>query len=433
VGTAALGCPVERLLEGSLLPFLDRNRIFRHGVLIGMRSSTVTLALLYALAAASSAFACQCGAGPRGKNAWEIAKLEAEGSTVIFEGTPVHAELKWDLLSAKDGELIPADMFSIQDEKKWGRMVVTFRVQRPYKGDMGPEVQLHTGLGGGDCGAIYQPGLNYLVYAWGPSPDQLGVNMCSPGGWIGDREIEVNLRHLRNERPAPEDLRPIERWTQATYAATEKKRKLEFEERQKRYAAAMGRICGSLLHEGEPGGTVSFLSTQGYSAGQPPLALVKDGGAFCSDNLGPGKYYLYFVGDAKHGSAALYYPGVTEQGKATAIEVGAGQTVSKVVFNVPSQGSHSVQGIVSGNDKLDFGNSPEPVMVLLIRTDGDRRGWYSAVAKPILPKVAVFRIDDVPPGHYAAAVVAPAGWMTRKAEVNVTHMKFISIELIHKK
>jgi hypothetical protein len=70
--------------------------------------------------------------------------------------------------------------------------------------------------------------------------------------------------------------------------------------------------------------------------------------------------------------------------------------VSKVVFNVPSQGSHSVQGIVSANDRLDFGNSPEPLTVLLIRTDGGR-GWYSAVAKPILPKIAVFRIDDVLP------------------------------------
>jgi hypothetical protein len=263
------------------------------------------------------ASACQCGATVRGKSAWEVATLEAKSATVIFEGTPVRFELKWDLLSAKDGELIPADMFSVQPDTKSGSMVVTFRVRRAYKGNLGSEVQLRTGLGGGDCGAIYQPGLNYLVYAWGPSPDQLGVSMCSPGGWIGDREIEVNLRQLRNERPAPEDLKPIERWTKENYAAIEQKRKHEFEERQKRFETVTGRICGSVVHERDSGGTVSFLSTQGYSPGQPPLALVKDGGAFCSGDLGPGKYYLYFVGDSQHGAA--YYPGVSEPAKATAI------------------------------------------------------------------------------------------------------------------
>jgi hypothetical protein len=398
-----------------------------------MRSSTVILALLSTVAAARSAFACQCGAGVHGKSAWEVAELEAKGAAVIFERTPVKFELKWDLLSAKDGDWIPLDVFSHPPSSvdRDPHMIVTFQVQRAYKGGLGREVQLHTGLGGGDCGATYQPGLDYLVYAYGPSMDQLGVSMCSPGGWMGDREIEVNLRQLRNERPTPEDLKPIERWTKENYAATEQKRKHEFEERQKRYETATGRICGSVVHEGESGGTVSFLSTLGYSPGRPPLALVKDGGAFCSDSLGPGKYYLYFVGDSQHGAA--YYPGVSEQAKATAIEVGAGQTVSKVVFNVPSQGSYSVQGIVSANDKLDFSDSPGGLTVLLIRTDGDRRGWYSTVAKPILPKVAGFRITDVLPGHYAAAVVAPPGWVTRKANVNVTHMKFISLELVHKK
>jgi len=379
------------------------------------------------------ASACQCGATVRGKNAWEVANLEAKSATVIFEGTPARFELKWDLLSAKDGELIPADMFSDKDWNRDPQMVVTFEVQKAYKGGVSSEVRLHTGLGGGDCGAVYQPGLNYLVYASGPSLDQLGVSMCSPGGWIGAREIEANLRQLRNERPTPDDLKPIGPWSRANYSAIEQRREREFEVSQERLATATGRICGSVEQEGESRGTISFLSTQGYYPGQPPLASVEGGGSFCSGNLGPGKYYLYFVGDLNHRASAQYYPGVSEQGMATAIEVRAGQTVSKVVFNVRSQTTYSVQGFISADDKLEFGNAPGGLSVILIRTDGDRRSWYSAVAKTILSKLAVFRFDEVPPGHYAAAVTGPPGWMTRKAEVNVSnHLRVISLELVHK-
>lgn len=66
-------------------------------------------AILISLSAANNAFACQCGVGFRGKNAWEVAKLQAENSTVIFEGTPTRFELRWDLLDAKEGELIASD------------------------------------------------------------------------------------------------------------------------------------------------------------------------------------------------------------------------------------------------------------------------------------------------------------------------------------
>jgi hypothetical protein len=124
--------------------------------------------------------ACRCGSNIHGKNSREVATLEAPGSAVIIEGTPERFELEWSLLNAKEGELIPAGNPGA-NRNSWPRMLVTFRVQRAYKGDLGPEVQLRSSLGGGDCGAQVDPGLACLVYADGPTLGGLGVSMCSTG------------------------------------------------------------------------------------------------------------------------------------------------------------------------------------------------------------------------------------------------------------
>jgi len=52
-----------------------------------------------------------------------------------------------------------------------------------------------------------------------------------------------------------------------------------------------------------------------------------------------------------------------------------------------------------------------------------------------LPKVKYFDFENVLPGHYIAYVsVLGEGWHTKKEELSVTtHMKFIFLELVHKK
>jgi hypothetical protein len=99
---------------------------------------------------------------------------------------------------------------------------------------------------------------------------------------------------------------------------------------------------------------------------------------------------------------ALYYPGVTGVANATAIEVTAGQTVSNIVFKAASQGAYSVRGFVSADEKLDFGANVfrNDVIVSLIRTDGDRRVWYSEKATLMLPKLGYFKFENVVPGRY---------------------------------
>lgn len=147
--------------------------------------------------AASQVMACSCG-GAHGRNPWEKAEWEAR-SSVIFEGTLERVDARWPVFNAKAGELIPVDIFDPSDNNG-PRMLVTFRVLRAYKGNLGPKIQLTTGLGGGDCGAHYSTGVKYLVYAY-QSHGELSVSICSPGGWIGSKSLEPELRYLRKEPP----------------------------------------------------------------------------------------------------------------------------------------------------------------------------------------------------------------------------------------
>lgn len=409
-----------------------------------MRIALVTrlvAAFTLCIASAGVVFACRCGGGFREKNAWENVRKAVDGHSIIFEGTPTKLELRWDLLDAKEGELIAADVFL---GPSWTegqpQMVVTFRVARTYKGYFGPEVQVHTGLGGGDCGAVYMPGLTYLVYAGGPSPDRLGVSMCSPGGWLEGTEVATDLRYLRKERAISTDLVPILRWSQAGYDKQQKEQQRRYAESRRRLDAATGRICGTLIHSDPKDngkGSMAFLSTLGYSPNDPPYGEVKEDGSFCSRNLGPGTYYLYFVQQDDQGTSALYYPGVTDVAKATRIEVRPGQTQSNIVFKVTKQPSYSVRGFIFADQRPDFSNNVQitsPV-VALVRSDGDRRVWFSGKAWFILPKTAYFTIDHVVPGRYLAFVQMPGqDWMERKVEFDVTgHMKFISLRVVHKK
>jgi hypothetical protein len=422
---------------------VDRNTRLWHGVRVNMRTSfgiRVLAVLCVSIAALKGASACSCGSGFHSKNSWENAKQEAQVSTAIFEGTPIRFDLKWRLLSAKDGELIPADMYS--DPTDLPSMVVTFQVQRTYKGSLGSEVQIHTGVGGGDCGAIYASGLNYLIFAGGPSQDQLGVSVCDPGGWIGDERVETELRYLRNEHPIAQDLESTRWWWARPNAAQiQEQWKRAAEERRKRYDAATGRICGVVTHphqEDEFHGTIDFLSTQGSYPSGPFESSISADGSFCSPDLGPGKYYLYFVHGSEHGLAeGMYYPGVLDRSKAVAIEVAAGQMVSDIHFQAVAQSTHSVRGILFFSQKPDLhaNNFANDVKILLIRTDGDQRVWYSENAEFISPRIACFKFDNVLPGQYAASALMPtSGWMTKKADVDVTSfMKFVYLNLSRKK
>src|SRR5271163_1761149 len=126
---------------------------------------TIKIAAIACIAtlATVQASACQCGArNYYGKSSWEAAKLEAGQSTAVFEGTPERFEFQWDALTAKDGELISAENPA---GRAWWFMLLTFRVQRGYKGDLGPSIQIRTGLGREYFFANYAAGMEFFTFS----------------------------------------------------------------------------------------------------------------------------------------------------------------------------------------------------------------------------------------------------------------------------
>jgi hypothetical protein len=98
---------------------------------------------------------------------------------------------------------------------------------------------------------------------------------------------------------------------------------------------------------------------------------------------------------------------------------------------------NSVRGFISTNDKS--GLSANDVSVALVNLDSYRLISYQQTIDfqgllP-LPKVKYFNFENVVPGHYIAyASVFSQGWFTKTVEVTVsTQMKFISMELVHRK
>jgi hypothetical protein len=373
-----------------------------------------------------------CG-GVHGRTAWEIAEKEAQGSDAIFEATPERFTVQWNVLTARPGDLIQAGVLgSERPSKREPFMLVTFRVKRVYKGGVGPVVQVRTGMGGGDCGARYATGLDYLVYAYGAKPTELAVSLCSPGGWIGSNYLSTKLRYLRKERPAPTDLAKLDYWTPSAVARRDRER----EEFIKRYAAATGQICGvvSPITAGNKERTIAFLPTIGYSPYGASTAQVDREGKFCSERLGPGKYYLYFTQGPWNGEleSALYYPGVSERTKASAFQVEAGEVKSGVAFRIPKQKAYAVHGFISVDDKTRIGK--DGVVVMLVSPEGRpcyRQSIDFGTFFP-LPKTKYFSFGNVLPGRYRAYAFGPGGdWLTEVVEVNVTtHAKLIFLALM---
>jgi hypothetical protein len=382
-----------------------------------------------------SASACSCGGTNHATTEWDGARIDAENSSAIFEGTLVRARALWPPITDREGELISAENPAFQHPYMPG-MQLTFRVDRRYKGKLGDEVDIRTGLGGGDCGAVFLPGVRYLVYA-SVSSGELTTSMCSPGGFIQSQRVGTELRYLRKEKPLATD-RVRRAWDGSVYPmkVTEAIRK-QREEAARGYEAATGQICGRVVQSGESRGTIAFLPTIGYSPVQHSNAQVKEDGSFCSNRLGPGKYYVFFMKGSEGGlTSAAYFPGVLERSKAATIDVSPGQ-LANATFTVPAIKRYSVRGLISvSGDKATLPESG--VYVTLLRADPNvREAWYSrpvfSKGISLLPNLAYFSFDVVPGRYMVYLSVDERGWYTNKTELTVTtHMKFVHVKLVHK-
>lgn len=110
--------------------------------------STIVLLLALQLTA-PSAHACSCAPPPPPKKA-------LEGSTAVFSGKCISVEIK--------------------DQQK----IVTFEVDRVWKGDIGKTITITTAVHGATCGYGFttKGDGTYLVYCHG-KPEALSTNICT--------------------------------------------------------------------------------------------------------------------------------------------------------------------------------------------------------------------------------------------------------------
>lgn len=378
--------------------------------------------------AAGGASACGCASLSYLKSPRDAAKADVDWASAIFEGTPERFEIEWNVLNAKEGEWVST--FSADPT-----MVVTFRVTRKYKGDIGEEVEIRTGFGGGDCARVFETGVTYVVFAGKAANGAWSDSLCSPTRWIGALSVAPALRLLRKEPATPSDRNAARRPDSRTPKEIEASEKREAADERKRYDAVSGKICGRV--SGAPVGSnsvgrVSFLSAAGFYPNEYPSASVGDHGTFCSPQLGPGKYFLYFTSvDDDALRSAEYYPGVTTRDKAVAIEVGAGQTVTDANFTAPPQRTYRVLGVVTTSDDVE----DHAVRVSLVPLDGlySRYRYSQPVnvgAALVTPSAKFVDFDNILPGRYVAVVSDPLRcWETKKKVIEMTAAsKTINIE-----
>jgi hypothetical protein len=101
-------------------------------------------------------FACSCSAEPPVME--EFASCKA-----VFSGR---------VLSRSKIVIAPAELGGFEE------VSFTFLVDRVWKGQLTTQVDVATGVGGGDCGFLFEEGEEYLVYAFADE-ESLATNICT--------------------------------------------------------------------------------------------------------------------------------------------------------------------------------------------------------------------------------------------------------------
>jgi len=141
-------------------------------------------------------------------------------------------------------------------------------------------------------------------------------------------------------------------------------------------------------------------------------------GSFCARDLRPSKYVLVFRDGPDESPELTFYPGVIKPSEATEVEVAPQETVSHLLFKVPSRQTYTVSGRIAAFNKPK--QQAEPKVMLLSAADRFllALGYSADVAAD-----GAFVLRRVLPGKYwAVATVDSDGktkWSTRKIEVNV--------------
>jgi hypothetical protein len=368
-----------------------------------VRFHLLASAILALTFSSAPAVACKCVSPPPDiKTARDLAQWTANRSDAIFEGRVDRVELKWGLMEAKVGAVIPTDV-----EEDPPVMLVSFDASRSYRGGQQKNIRIRTGVGGGDCGFHFEVGEQYLVYAFADESGQLSTGICSGTALL--EESKTDLSYLRGEPIVSESV-----------------------ERNK--PIATGKLCGRVVRAGlDFADSQVFLLRVGNKSPIPSdEAELARNGSFCATGVTPGKYYLVFMNRAKDSATSFaFFPGVAKSSEATTIDVKSGQADSELVFNVPPQPTFSVSGNVLVSNKSAL--PPECKVALL---SADPFSFALAYTQDVAPSGS-FNFPQVLPGKYWVFVAvdsdAASHWLTRKVEMEVVvTVANLSLELIAK-
>lgn len=94
-------------------------------------------------------------------------------------GTAMPCESYWTASAVFVGTVSYSTTASKPGGHDEGRRVFRFTIEKAFRGVEGSEVEVSTGLGGGDCGYPFQLGARYLVYAHADDAKRLGTSICS--------------------------------------------------------------------------------------------------------------------------------------------------------------------------------------------------------------------------------------------------------------
>jgi hypothetical protein len=339
----------------------------------------------------SPAFGCSCVQPPPGLNtAQQLAEWAAKSKEAIFEGKVNSVELRWKLVEALPGNLVAADI-----EQEPPEMEVSFEVLRSYRGAQDKHVKVRTGLGGGDCGFDFETNKKYLVFAYKDDSGELSTSICSSTALL--EESQSNLAYLRREPETPE-------------------------RNQKKLATDRGALCGHLVLDNPARaneGQILLFRIGDKSLVPSDEIEPESDGSFCARDLRPAKYILVFRGGPDESPDLFaFYPGVIKPSEAAEVEVAPRQTVSHLLFKVPSRQTYTVGGKISAFNKST--RQVEPKVMLLSAADRFllALGYSADVAAD-----GAFVLHQVLPGRYWAVVTVDSDgttkWSTRKVEVNV--------------
>src|SRR5215469_3745728 len=95
-----------------------------------------------------------------------------------------------------------------------------FSVEEPVSGNLGAEVVVKTGQGGGDCGTPLRPGARFLIFAYRNSHGELETGLCS-----GNRELKGDSESLQ----LLENLRALVKTGKASISGSVSQQGIRFE------------------------------------------------------------------------------------------------------------------------------------------------------------------------------------------------------------